>query len=181
MSLLRNQTVSFETAITTFYAAVNEGPDYVCTVCHRIMYRVSVVMYRRHNYTKCSEDVLQSAYSLEYTSIDGKQWICRTCDRQLRKGVLPAQAKANNLTLSDIPPELACLNALEVRLICLRVPFMKLVALPAGKQRCIHGPAVNVPSKLDSVCAMLPRLPSQAELIPIKFKRNSRGITCMIM
>ena len=49
---------------------------------------------------------------------------------------------------------------------------MKLVALPAGKQGCIHSPAVNVPSKLDSVCAMLPRLPSQAEMIPIKFKRK---------
>ena len=38
MSALRNQTVSFQTAITTFYTAINEGPDYVCTVrCHRIM------------------------------------------------------------------------------------------------------------------------------------------------
>ena len=49
---------------------------------------------------------------------------------------------------------------------------MKMVALPSGKQRCIHGPAVNVPSKLDSVCTMLPRLPSQTELLPLKFKRK---------
>ncbi len=49
---------------------------------------------------------------------------------------------------------------------------MKMVALPSGKQRCIHGPAVNVPSKLDSVCTTLPHLPSQSELIPLKFKRK---------
>jgi hypothetical protein len=33
-------------------------------------------------------------------------------------------------------------------------------------------PAVNVPSKLDSVCTVLPRLPSQTELIPLKLKRK---------
>ena len=39
-------------------------------------------------------------------------------------------------------------------------------------QRCIHGPAVNVPSNVDTICTCLPRLPSQSELIPLKFKRK---------
>lgn len=47
-----------------------------------------------------------------------------------------------------------------------------MVALPSGKQRCIHGPAVNVPSKLDSICTMLPRLPTESELIALKLKRK---------
>ena len=85
---------------------------------------------------------------------------------------MPLQAKANGLQLPEIPPELADLNALELRLICLRLPFMKMVALPSGKQRSIHGPAVNVPSKVDTVCNILPRLPSQSELIPLKLKRK---------
>ena len=49
---------------------------------------------------------------------------------------------------------------------------MKMVALPSGKQRCIHGPAVNVPSKVDTVCTLLPRLPSETELIALKLKRK---------
>ena len=49
---------------------------------------------------------------------------------------------------------------------------MKMVALPSGKQRCIHGPAVNVSCKLDSACTVLPRLPSQSELIALKLKRK---------
>ena len=49
---------------------------------------------------------------------------------------------------------------------------MKMVALPSGKQHCIHGPAVNVPSKLDGVCELLPRLPSETELVPFKLKRK---------
>ena len=42
--------------------------------------------------------------------------------------------------------------------------------LPSGTQHCIHGPAVKVPSKLHSVCTILPQLPSQIELIPLKSK-----------
>ena len=84
------------------------------------------------------------------------------------------QAKANGLALPNVPNELCDLKPLELRLVCMRVPFMKLVALPSGKQRCIHGPAVNVPSKLDSLCNLLPRLPSQTELVPLKLKRKLR-------
>ena len=47
-----------------------------------------------------------------------------------------------------------------------------MVALPFGKQRSIHGPAVNVPAKVDTICSVLPRLPSQTELIPLKQKRK---------
>ena len=79
------------------------------------------------------------------------------------------KAKANNLQLGSIHVKLFSLNALELRLISLRVPFMKMVALPSGKQRSIQGPAVNVPSKLDSLCTMLPRLPTQSEF---KLKRK---------
>ena len=67
---------------------------------------------------------------------------------------------------------MSTLNALELRLISMRVPIMKMVALPSGKQRSIQGPAVNVPSKLESLCTMLPRLPTQLELIALKLKRK---------
>ena len=110
--------------------------------------------------------------NLSYISPDGKEWVCRTCDRTLKRGNMPLQAKANGLQLCQVPPELSSLNALELRLICLRVPFMKMVALPTGKQRSIHGPAVNVPSKVDTICEVLPRLPSQTEMVPLKLKRK---------
>ena len=47
---------------------------------------------------------------------------------------------------------------------------MKMVALPSVKERSIQGPAVNVPSKVDTICNILPRLPSQSELVPLKLK-----------
>ena len=85
---------------------------------------------------------------------------------------MPLQSLANNLKLSLVPPELSCLNRLETRLVCLRVAFMKMVALPCGKQHSINGPAVNIPVKVDSVITTLPRLPDQSQLIPLKFKRK---------
>ncbi len=85
---------------------------------------------------------------------------------------MPIQSKVNNLQLEILPNELQDLNPLETRLICLRIPFMKMVALPTGKQRSIHGPAVNVPTDLSSVCSLLPRLPSQCQILPMKLKRK---------
>ena len=87
-------------------------------------------------------------------------------------GHVPLQSLANNLALCSVPPELSSLNRLESRLVSLRVAFMTLVALPSGKQRCIHGPAVNIPINVDKVVTTLPRLPNQTHLIPLKFKRK---------
>ena len=52
------------------------------------------------------------------------------------------------------------------------IPFMKMVALSSGKQRAIHGPAVNVPTDLTPVCTLLPRLPPQTRMVPMKLKRK---------
>ena len=159
--------VSVQQAIMSFHSDIKNGPDYVCTCCHRLMYNKSVVSCNLAKYSKCSNNLLECVFSadLRYVSDTGNEWVCKTCDRTLKRGVMPLQAKANGLQLSEIPPELSDLNALELRLICLRLPFMKMVALPSGKQRSIHGPAVNVPSKVDTICNMLPRLPSQSELV----------------
>ena len=166
--------VSLQQAIVSFHSDIKNGPDFVCTCCHRLMYRKSVVSCNSAKYSKCSNDLLNCVFSsdLRYICDTGSEWVCLTCDRALKRGVLPLQAKANGLQLSEIPSELADLNALELRLICLRLPFMKMVALPTGKQRSIHGPAVNVPAKVDTVCNILPRLPSQTELLPLKLKRK---------
>ena len=166
--------VSVQQAIMSFHSDIKNGPDFVCSCCHRLMYNKSVVPCNLAKYSKCTNNLLECVFSadLRYVSDTGNEWVCKTCDRALKRGAMPLQAKANGLQLSQIPLELSDLNALEVRLICLRVPFMKMVALPSGKQRSIHGPAVNVPSKVDTICNMLPRLPSQSELVPLKLKRK---------
>ncbi len=133
------------------------------------MYRKTVLEFNISKYSKAPDEVLSTPAR---TSARDKVWICKTCDYALRRGKLPAQAKVNKLNLEDIPIELSDLNPLEVRLLSLRIPFMKMVALPCGKQRAIHGPAVNVPTDLTPVCTLLPRLPSQTQMVPMKLKRK---------
>ncbi len=43
----RHKFVSLEQTILDFYAVIKEGPDFVCTVCHRMMYRLAVCSYNR--------------------------------------------------------------------------------------------------------------------------------------
>ncbi len=164
----RTQEIPLLSVIQSFVAKTKQGSDYVCKSCHRLMYKQSVACFYVHKYAKASPELLSDVFNSKffYSSYDGKEWICNTCHVALSRGKMPTQAIANGLKLPSIPPELSCLNSLEVRLISLRLPFMKMVALPSGKQRCIHGPAVNVPSKLDNVCTVLPRLPFQSECCP---------------
>ena len=163
--------MSVDTAIKLFVKKTKQGPDYVCVSCHCLMYRANVLPLNKGKYTKAHFDMVLGDDFL-YASFNGTYYICKTCDRALSKGIMPLQSVANNLTLHSVPPELFCLSSLEIRLVCLRVAFMTLIALPSGKQRCIHGPAVNIPVNVNKVVTTLPRLPNETELVPLKFKRK---------
>ena len=99
-----------------FHSETRAGSDFVCTCCHRMMYRKSVVQCKKAKYTKASPDLLRNVFNADliHISSDGKEWVCKT----LARGSMP---KANGLQLLQIPPELSDLNALELRLIFLCV------------------------------------------------------------
>ena len=138
-----------------------------------MMYRQHVILFHKDKYTKLTTAHYHIMIEpFMYTSTDNRIWICVTCDRALKRGKMPRQAKANKLELDTVPSQLAELNDVEVRLLSRRIPFMKIVALPRGKQKGIHGPAVNVPTRLDTLCSLLPRLPQECEIIPMKLKRR---------
>ena len=97
----RTRCVPLECAISAFHSDIKSGPDFVCTCCYRMMYRKSVVQCNKSKYTKASPDVLQKVFSadLSYISNDGKEWMCKTCNRALIRGSMPLQAKANGLVV----------------------------------------------------------------------------------
>ena len=137
-----------------------------------MMYRLGVQLLKEGNYTKASRSVLNDVLCFKITSANDKEWICLNCHVTLKRGRMPVQAKCNNLELAPLPTELTDLNDLEIRMISQRIPFVKMVALPSGRQHGIHGPAVNVPAKLDFICTQFPRLPSETQLVPMKLKRR---------
>ena len=164
MSAKRNES-NMDVVMKNFHSQVKVGPVCVCTVCHRLMYREGVVKVKVSRYKKSSSE-------FHIKSFNKQGWICKTCDLALMRGKMPIQAKANGLSLDKVPQALSDLNSLELRLISMRIPFMKMIALPRGQQRCIHGPAVTIPANLSSICDLLPRLPSESQLIPMKLKRK---------
>ena len=42
----------------------------------------------------------------------------------------------------------------------------------AGKHFKVNGPCVNVPTTLNKVFELLPRIPDEAQLVPMKLKRK---------
>ena len=131
--------------------------------------------YSLHYKQVHQSELLEQVFSAElnYASLDGRQWVCKTCDAALKRVKCHCKPRLMGyIYVQYLLSFLSNLNLLELRLISLRVPFMKMVALPSGKQRSIHGPAVNVPSKVDTICTVLPHLPSETELVPLKLKRK---------
>ena len=101
--------------------------DLVLNNCHCMMYKKCFALFNSTKHQKISTDVLSKVFSqdLKYVCSECKQWVCKTCDSALTRGIIPLQTKANGLQLQPIPPrpELSSLTALELRLISLRILF----------------------------------------------------------
>ena len=158
-----------------FLKALNNKPEFVCTCCNQMLFRKTVVVFHENKYD-FGNALVERALSTQYrykSECHNDEFICVTCHNNLKRRCpkMPAQAVANGLSLPDVPNELANLTEIERRLISLRIPFMKILALHrAGSHYKINGPCVNVPTTLTRVCELLPRLPEEAQLIPMKLK-----------
>ena len=96
-----------------FCQKIKEGPYYVCTVCNRIMYRKSVLIFNKQKYVNCN---IQNIFT-EKLSFDNKEYICKTCHSKVIKGKVPCQAVYNDMFVDDIPTELLTIEKLEPRLL----------------------------------------------------------------
>ncbi|KAK0134798.1 OTU domain-containing protein 4 [Merluccius polli] len=177
-------------AIAYFRGEVSRGPEYVCSVCHRLLFRKQVVECKTQSYESKRAEVAALAkrcITLKYLHVcdtecdqgcsmsdspSSKLWICYTCHRKILAGKLPDQSVTNNMHLDEIPAELKCLNSLEQHLIARHVPFMKLLCLPRGRQRACHGPCVSVPVNTTDVTNLLPRNECDDKMIRVKLKRK---------
>ena len=127
----------FDVVMQQFLAKVNNGPDFVCCVCFRKMFRHQVLCciedYSKRKEIgliaskciseeylhKCSTDCVLPCQWLD--TARGQLLICFTCHGKISRGTMPPECALNNLATSFIPPELACLNSLEQHLIALHV------------------------------------------------------------
>ncbi|XP_037395199.1 uncharacterized protein LOC108432566 [Pygocentrus nattereri] len=172
-----------------FRQKIRTGPEYVCSVCHRILFKKQVLKCKKEDFLKrphimsvaqkCITDTYLhtcndtcTADCTKKTGPAGSLWICYTCQRKILGGKMPEESVANHLSLEPIPPELHRLNSLEQHLVGMHIPFMRLVCLPKGGQNGVHGPVTCVPSNITDVTQVLPRSENADLMIRVKLKRK---------
>ncbi|XP_072564692.1 uncharacterized protein, partial [Paramormyrops kingsleyae] len=176
--------------IKQFRQKITKGPEYICSVCHRMLFKYQVLICKKDEYFKKSQAIALVASQcitetylhncVDMCSDDcssvigprGSLWICHTCHRKILDGKLPAESVANNLALDPVPVELQRLNSLEQHLIAIHIPFMRIVSLPKGGQNGVHGPVTCVPSSVPNVAEVLPRVNNDDLMIRVKLKRK---------
>ncbi|XP_042269742.1 uncharacterized protein LOC121898666 isoform X1 [Thunnus maccoyii] len=186
---LKEKEEQFDFVMQQFLAKVKDGPEFVCCVCHRLLFRHQVLNCKRDFYNKneavasfadkcitevylhkCNKDCEKPCQLLD--TARGCLWICYTCHGKINKGIMPPECAINSLKVDPIPPELACLNSLEQHLISLHIPFMKMLALPKGGQNGVHGPVTCVPANIVQTSNVLPRCNMEGSLLRVKLKRK---------
>ena len=127
---LKYETV--QDAMNKFNDEYRKQPVYICTLCHRLLWRRGVNEFKIDKYDKISVELRNAVLADKHhiSSTDGSTYICLNCDRTLKSGRVPTQSKTNCMDLEEIPDELKDLNNLELHTICKRILFMKLVKLP---------------------------------------------------
>lgn len=103
-------------------------------------------------------------------SNNGTEYICLSCHNPLKANTLPSLVVVNGLEVDEIPHQIEELNSLESVFISRRIPFMKILALPRGKQKAVHGCVVNVPIEPEQFVSILPRVPSSETFITVRVK-----------
>ena len=105
--------------------------------------------------------------------------MCNTCRRHVEKGNLPPMAYHNGLQMYDWDryneKQFLELNEVAVCLIALNNIFQKIYLLPKSRWSAIKDRLINVPIPehvVQETVDMLPKLPTKAGLIPIKYKRR---------
>ena len=153
--------------ISKFHSRIKEGPYYVCSVCNRLLYRKSVKLLEKKDYSSVAKSVFTNI-----SSFDNKEYVCTTCLSKVVKGNIPCQAVYNDMSVDEIPPELALLEKLEQILVAQRIVFEKIIVMPKGQQKKVSGAICNVPVNCDQTCKVLPRPPARSGIIMLKLKRK---------
>ena len=107
------------------------------------------------------------------TSVNNCTYLCNSCKNALRDGKIPAMAVANGLQLNH--PDRPRLTELENNIIAHNINFQKMVLLPKSRMAAGKGRMISIPVGPDDIMntvKQLPRLPTEAGVVPIKLKRK---------
>ena len=162
-----------EIAKEQFLKDSREKMEFVCRPCHRMLFRKSVQELILSKYDQKSPFVALALDVKKYPKgDDGKEYICKTCHRHLKKGKVPPESVANGLDVEEIPECMRDMNELEAHFVAQKIIFMKMVSLPKGKQKGLKGACVNIPCDMNKAADVFPRFAEDVRVVPFKLKRR---------
>eukprot|EP00111_Clytia_hemisphaerica_P014081 TCONS_00041443-protein len=154
--------------VKTFKTDIRKGPFFICVICNRLMYRVSVILFNENKYHDVDEDV----FSYRVLSFDNKEYICKTCDKKLLKKKVPPQAVANALQITNLPERFSDIRKLEKIIIAKRLLFKRITIMSKGQAPKMKGAICNVPIKADDICNILPRGMDNNGVVRVALKKK---------
>ena len=124
--------------VVDFKNQIKEGPFYICVICNRCLYKISVILFKKENY----DDVNAILTSLVKSYYDDFLYLYKTCN----KAFILCQAVSNKLYINFWPKESESIHKLERVLVSRRILFKKVVIMPKGKLPKIEGSLCNIPA-----------------------------------
>ena len=155
-----------------FDKAINKGPTFICNICWKFEYETNVKTLNSDRYESDSAIAIYEECKTEKKSLNGKKYICNSCNRFIAKGKTPPQAQANGLALNKIFDIIDDLCPLEISLVSQIIPFMFIVPRHKGAQHGLKGQVVLVPSDFKKISKILPRSCDEGHIISLALKRR---------
>lgn len=90
-----------------------------------LKFRKSVILFKINNYEKFGQQFVSKIYNHLVKS----EYVCKTCVGYLKKGKIPILCLSNGLEFPLVPPITRKLTNLEERLVCTRLPFLRITSL----------------------------------------------------
>ena len=147
------------------FCNVDEPLDHICCVCYQLYFKRNVHPVTEHT-RKRYEVYLRPDY-VKNTDLN----VCMSCERTIRNGKVPSLSYVNGMKFPVKPYELDIFGG-EERLIGLRLPFMRIKALPRGRQLSLFGNIINVPAHIESGIIRLPRYINEDGTVSVRIKKR---------
>jgi hypothetical protein len=177
--------------ILNFKKATLFGPIFICSCCKRQLFENGVTKITTKFTTKLHKNhpgfyrkVIKNEEIVE-VRVNGSDrktgnYICSTCKTAIIGGKVPSMAEINGLELVNIEDD-CHLTELENNLIALNLNFQYIFCLKKSRWGATKNQMISVPVGPNTVIntvQQLPRLPTEAGLIPVQLKRKKEYQRC---
>ncbi len=118
----------------SFNKIIEEGPIHVCCCCGCLYFKNSVSTLNENKIMKFGKDFFERVISVDLGNL-----LCITCRNGVYNNKIPTICLKNGLNFPDVPSAVNQLEPVEERLICPRLPFLRIMSRGRDRQKGLIG------------------------------------------